>query len=232
MVCLLQCQEGFTVMGPHIVECSPSEQLYQPDTKHSRCLRLPLASPGRVMIHNNSCLPPASVPGGRWRCDSLSTTCVLDCHQGYHSSVPVVLRCCHGQHCLGWHSPTIGVGCTRTDCVDLDPQEKQRWGNSSFSLRNKEDSSGNDLQSEGGESNENQGPPNLNENPSLDNELNEGIESNENEDPNHENNELQSDGSDSKENEDPSEGGESTENDNPSHEDALKSKLDLTFPKD
>ena len=226
MVCLLQCQAGFTVSGAHIVECSGSEEGYQPDTRDSQCLRLPLVSPGMLELrseNNNSCLPPAPVPGGRWRCDRLTRTCVLDCHQGYQSPVPVVVQCCDGQHCLGWHSAAIGVGCTRNDCVVPGQRARKKLETVQFPLTNQDPSIGNEskenedtsleneLQSGGRKSNTNQDPslenedPSLrDEDPSLENEFKlDQIESNEND--------LTSEGRDSNKNEDPS-----LENEDPS----------------
>ena len=149
----------------------------------------------------------------------------------------MVVRCCDGLHCLGWHSAAIGVGCTRTDCSvpgRQGHQNRREFETFKFPLKNEEGraesnenedpSLENGLQSEGRESNGD-------EDSSLENELKSvGGEVNENEDPSLENG-LQSEGRESNRDEDPSlenglqsEGGESNRDDDPSLENELQSE--------
>ena len=142
MVCLLQCNPGHTLSGPHIVQCSEDSTPFTPGPASSKCVPLPrgpLVSGGVVGAPDGPCLPPPDVPGGTWRCNPVTGECLLDCLSGHTSPAPVAARCCSHQPCHGWISTNIGIGCSRTHCRGEDSGERQESSEDNGKTEDKEE---------------------------------------------------------------------------------------------
>ena len=91
-------QRGFTVRGPHIVECALNQNKFTNDPEKSTCEESYTVEETASLTESDligtssSCPEPPEALNGIWMCDKNLRTCSLHCKEGYISLQQVTAR--------------------------------------------------------------------------------------------------------------------------------------------